>query len=93
MQRWTSALLFASFAAVGCQHGPRVEEVASIAPCEESHPDPCDDGPPLCMMDQHDTCMMCRCVPMPPLPSDVPQGLPLAPFPMSFGPSSPPGPH
>jgi hypothetical protein len=72
MWRWTSALLFMSFAAVGCQHGPRVEEVASMPPCEASTPDTCDDGPPLCMMDQHDTCMMCRCVPVPPLGSDVP---------------------
>jgi hypothetical protein len=80
-----SAILGAAFVVVACEHGPQMEQVSLIPACAESHPDACDDGRPLCMLDEGDACMMCRCVAAPPLTAVLPpdvlrmQGGPLSP--------------
>ena len=80
-----SALLGAGFVVAACQHGPQLEQVSLVPSCQESHPDDCEDGKPLCMVNEGNACLMCRCVPAPPLIVELPpdvmrmQGGPVAP--------------
>ncbi len=54
--------LLASLAAA-CASSPsaQVEEVDKVAACVDSQEAGCDNGLPLCMMDEERACRMCRC--------------------------------
>ncbi len=66
----SGALLIGGMCACGVE--PPRTTVASVPACEDSEPDGCENGKPLCMVDPSAACLMCRCTTYLPLPSDAP---------------------
>jgi hypothetical protein len=55
-----SALL--ACALVACAgETPRAEQAEAVPPCADSGGRACDNGMPLCMMDEERACRMCQC--------------------------------
>jgi hypothetical protein len=57
---------------LGASERLATEKVASVPPCPESQESGCENGQPLCMLDEGDACRICRCTEYMPMASSGP---------------------
>ncbi|MGO9715090.1 MAG: hypothetical protein ACLQBL_39955 [Polyangiaceae bacterium] len=67
-----SVLVSLSLALAACHRPPPKDAFAGTPQCADSHEDNCSLGRPLCMVEETNACVMCRCDPFPALGSDRP---------------------